>query len=299
MKNSGFTLIEVLVALLISVLIITSVLGSLDYTRKAVDAIHNVVETEKAGPRILELLREDLSRLATYDVSEHRVFLGKDDNIGGADADRIDFLAYRQSTIPMLDPVQNQRVWAPLCEVGYALRRNPNPRMDEFLQLYRREDFLQDDEPFADGVFTLLYERVINFDIGYYAEPALDPYREDSWDSSERESLPFALEVRLDIEMTPRRSMESMGILGANRSRLEFEDFLTIPEETRWVFRHRLHPVLPDPSASSAQEELPSEPTEGEAGGVGGRPPGGEREGGFGVGGRPPGGEREGGGKRP
>ena len=56
-KRAGFSLLEVLVALLISALVMTSVLGSLDYTQQAVDAIYNVIETETAGPRILEAIR--------------------------------------------------------------------------------------------------------------------------------------------------------------------------------------------------------------------------------------------------
>ncbi|MDP6850436.1 MAG: hypothetical protein QF524_05820, partial [Planctomycetota bacterium] len=124
-----------------------------------------------------------------------------------------------------------------------------------------------------DGLFALLYDRVINFDVGYYSEPGIDPYREDSWDSTERESLPYAIEVRLDIELNPRRSLESLGILGTNRARIEFEDFLTIPETTRWVFRHRLHPTLPGPGSQG--NGLPSDgakdpATEGGPGGIGG-----------------------------
>ncbi len=253
MRRGGFTLVEILVALGIAVMVMTAVLGSLDYTQRAVNAIHNVIETESQGPRILELLREDLSRLAVYDAAEYRVLKGEDGSIAGADADRLDFLCYRRSLRPFYDPVRMEFVRAPLVEVGYRLRQHPT--LYDFLELYRREDFLQDDEPFRDGGFTLLYDRVTGLDLRYYARPETDPTWEDEWDSEEMEALPFAIEVRLELEVQPRRSKESLEILGANRARLLFEDILTIDEPVRWVFRNRIHPVLPGPPGGEAAGE--------------------------------------------
>ena len=262
-RAAAFTLMEILVALLIAALVMTSVLSSLDYTSQAVDAIHNVIETESAGPRIMALVREDLSRLAVYDAAEYRILKGNSDSLGGADADRIDFLVYRRSTRPRLDPVTTRMQYSPLVEVGYRVRRNP--RSSDFLELYRREDFLHDDKPFEDGSFTLLYDRLINWDVLYYEKPEYDPVWEEEWDSSEMEALPYAIEFRMELEIQPRRSSESLAILGSNRARLEFQDILTVPEPVRWVFRNRLHPVLPTPpAAAGAGLGGPGEEGEGE-----------------------------------
>lgn len=278
-RRRAFTLVEVLVSLAIATLVMASVLGSLDYTQRAVDAIHNVIETESAGPRLMALMREDLSRLAVYDAAEYRVLKGESRVIAGADADRLDFLAYRQATRPFHDPVRNTDVFSPIVEVGYMARQHPSS--PDFLELYRREDFLGDDKPFEDGEFTLLYDRLVSMDIGYYERPEYDPTREDEWDSAEMEALPYAIEIRLEIEIQPRRSAESLGILGSNRSRLEFGDIFAVPETTRWVFRNRLHPVLPAPGEAT---EIGSGAGAGEGGpaGVptgGGPPAGGGRPG--------------------
>jgi len=244
--SSGFTLIEILVSLAITALVMTSILGSLDVTQKAVDAIHNIIETEAAGPRILALLRDDLSHLAVYDVPDWEVLRGSNESVGGADADRLDFLVSRRTTRPFRDYTRvKEEVWAPLAEVGYWLRGRPGS--PDFLELYRREDWFQDEEPFDGGSFTLLYDRITNWEIRYYAEPQVDPSWEEEWDSRERQGLPYAIEIQLELEIQPRRSLESLGILGANRSRLEFSDILTLPETTRWVFRQRIHPVIPTP----------------------------------------------------
>ncbi len=246
----GFTLIEVLVALAISLLVMVSILGSLDSTRRAVDAIHNVIETESAGPKILELLTRDLDAIAVYNAGEFRVLLGEDDTIAGADADRLDLIVHLDSSVPQFDPVLEENKWAPLLEVGWVLRQHPTK--SDFLQLFRREDFLMDEDPFRDGTFTLLYERMVHFDLGYYARPEFDPLREEEWDSYEREALPWSVEIQMELEIEPRTSRESVAILGANRARLAFEDLLVIPESSRWLLRKRLHPVVPG-------EEEPSE----------------------------------------
>ena len=249
----GFTLIETLLAVMISGMIMTAVLASVSYTQSAVDAVHNVIETENAGPRILAQIREDLSRMCVYDADEYRVFLGEDHSIAGADADRMDFLVRRRSTRPQLDFSTGRRVYAPLVEVGYRLRQNPES--SDFLELYRREDFLHDEDPFRDGSFTLLYDRVVNFQVRYLERPELDPIYEDNWDSEEMEGLPFAIEIELEIEIQPRVSRESLGILGANRARYTYQDIITLPEELRWVFRNRLHPVRPAPGGGAESGE--------------------------------------------
>lgn len=259
----AFTLMEVMVALFISAMVVTGVLASLDYTQRAVDAVHNIVETESIGPRVMDLIREDLARVAVYDAAEYRVLRGENASIGGADADRLDLLVQRRSTRPFHDLVREAEVYAPLCEVGYRLR--PNPRLPDFLELYRREDFFADDRPFEDGEFTLLYDRVLNFDVRYYERPEADPRWEDEWDSEERESLPYAIEVRMDLEVQPRRSLESLGILGANRARLTFEDILVVPEEVRWVFRQRLHASVPAPPQEEGAGATPGGAGEGGA----------------------------------
>ena len=63
------------------------------------------------------------------------------------------------------------------------------------------------------------------------------------------------MEIRMDLEVQPRRSAESMGILGANRARLEFDDIYAFPQESRWVFRNRLHPIIPGKNTSVGEVE--------------------------------------------
>ena len=251
----GFSLVEVLIAMAITALIMNTVSQALESTSKAVDAIHNLVESESTGPKVLELLREDLARLAVYDTKDYKLLKGDNEMIFGADADRLDLVVYSQSKVPFEVPGMRVPTRAAVNEIGYRVRESPLRK--DFLELYRREDPMLDDRPLKGGSFTLMYDRVVSFDLGYAANPENSPAWKDNWDSESEESLPFAIRVFLEMEVQPRKSYESIGIMGANLSRLDFEDFMVIPEETRWRFRHRIHPTRVEEDDSSSEPTVP------------------------------------------
>lgn len=263
--KSGFTLMEVLISLAIMAMVMTTVMQTVDSTRMAVDAIHNVMETENTGPRILDRMREDLENIAIYDIDQYRLLKGEDQSLLGAEADRLDLLVADRGRIPVdtMGLSDERQRFAALNEVGYRLRQNP--RRQDFMELYRREDPLVDADPFRDGSYTMLYDRVVGLQIRYCAEPDLNPVWIDDWDTEIRQTLPFAIDIFLEIEVQPRRSLESLNILGANRARLEFNEVYHVPERTRWKFRHRLHSTIPGEGgagtegAEGEQEGLPTD----------------------------------------
>lgn len=249
-RRAGFSLVEMLIVVGMSGGLMVAVLANLDASRRAVDAIHNVMETESSGPRILDQIRSDLSHLAIYDAAEYRILKGENAAILGADADRLDLLVGGRSRLGVNVPGVGDGLHAPLTEVGYRLRTNPD--RSDFLELYRREDALVDDDPWRDGSYALLYDRVVSFNLRYAAKPDHNLTWDESWDSEQREALPFGIELFLEIEVQPRRSLESLGIIGANRARLNFNDLMLIPSHQRWIFRNRLHPTLPVVGAGAA-----------------------------------------------
>lgn len=249
MKNRGFSLLEVLISLAIMAMIMTTVMQTVDQTRLAVDAIHNIMETENNGPRIIERMREDLENIAVYDIEEYKVFKGVNRTLLGAEADQMDMIVRSRGRTPVSVPGIDHEVFAPLNEVGYRLRANP--LRDDFMELYRREDPLVDDDPFRDGTYTLLYDRIVSLEIRYTKEPDINPLWIDDWDSEVRQTLPFAMDIFMELEVQPRRSMESLNILGANRARLEFNEIYHFPERTRWRFRNRLYSTAPGDSGAS------------------------------------------------
>ena len=250
MKSRGFTLLEVMISLAIMAMIMATVMQTVDQTRLAVDAIHNIMETENNGPRIIDQMREDLENIAVYDVQEYKVFKGVNRTLLGAEADQMDMLVCSRGRTPVSVPGIEREVFAPINEVGYRLRANP--LRDDFMELYRREDPLVDDEPFRDGTYTLLYDRIVSLEIRYTKEPDVNPLWIDDWDSEIRQTLPFAIDIFLELEVQPRRSLESLNILGANRARLEFNEVFHFPERTRFRFRNRIYSTQPGAAADEA-----------------------------------------------
>lgn len=242
-REPGFTLMEVLVSMFISALIMTAIFSSLESTQKAVDAIHNITLTERAGPQLVEMFRKDLERLAVYDAGEYTLLKGESKNLRGVDADRINMLVVGRSVLPQYNALIDRMTYAPINEVGYWVRNRDGSA--DFLELYRREDFLVDDDIEREGNFSMLNDRIISFNLQYYREPDFDPVPDDNWDSSLEAQLPYCIELFMELEIQPRKSAESRQILGANRARLEFADLMVIPESTRFLFRNRLHPVVP------------------------------------------------------
>jgi prepilin-type N-terminal cleavage/methylation domain-containing protein len=255
-SKNAFTLMEVLVSLFISAMIMTAIFASLESTQKAVDTIHNITLTERSGPTLVHMIREDLARLAVYDSGSYQLLKGESRVLHGADADRLDMLVQGRSTMPFMDPYLNRPLYGPINEVGYRLRERPGS--SDFMQLFRREDFLVDDDPYNGGSYAMLNDRIISFNLGYYEKPAFDPKPKENWDTQENAQLPFCIALDLELEIQPRKSSESKEILGANRARLEFNDFLVISESTRWVFRNRIYPTVPGGSGAGANDSTNS-----------------------------------------
>ncbi|MHC4380824.1 MAG: PulJ/GspJ family protein, partial [Planctomycetota bacterium] len=121
----GFTLMEVMIALAIMGMVMATVMQSVDQTRTAVDAIHNVMETENNGPLLLATIRRDLENIAIYDAADYKVLKGVNQTQIGAEADRLDLIVRNRGKVPIDLPSRMDPVFAPISEVGYRLRQNP------------------------------------------------------------------------------------------------------------------------------------------------------------------------------
>ncbi|MEW6072343.1 MAG: prepilin-type N-terminal cleavage/methylation domain-containing protein [Planctomycetota bacterium] len=205
-RRAGFTLVEVMLTLLIMAGIMITITQILTATRRSRDLIHNIQERLLAGPAILDRLERDLRAIAIYNRDE-RSFLRVEDRVqDGYDADTLDFVTTVDGLIPYREHAGEDFRRADINEAGYRLR--PTPGSDEFLQIYRREDFGVDEEPFEGGSFSLLHDRVKGFDIKVFAEDGPEAEPLDAWgvdeEDDEKVGLPLRLEVELTIELRSR-----------------------------------------------------------------------------------------------
>src|SRR6185436_18872369 len=99
-----------------------------------------------------------------------KVFLGESRTIDGEPADSLSFLTNVDSSVTRR--VGDREVSSDVCETGYRLRRNPD--LPDVLELWRRQSFHVDEEPLKDGVYELLHDRVVRFQVRY--RETLDQY---------------------------------------------------------------------------------------------------------------------------
>jgi len=231
-QRAGFTLVEVLITLLIMSGIMVALTEILTAARNARDTVHNVLETQTAGPAILDLVERDLRGILTYDTTRVQQLRIRNRVVMGFDADSIDFVTNSDSMV--LHQIADRFVRADLNEVGYRLR--PSPENDQFLEIYRRESFGVDEEPFEGGTFQFLHDRVKGFDIQVFRKDGTDEEPVDRWNSeegSEDVGLPARIEITLTLELAPRIVHEQLRVAPVDRRTVVYKRILRMPELLR------------------------------------------------------------------
>ena len=233
-RRSGFTIVEVLIAVAVMSLMLVSILKVLSAVRLTRDRIHNKQETQLAGPIIMDLIWEDLRGLHVLGRAKPEHLKVTDRVQYGLDADRIDFVTTTSSREPVWIDGEVRR--AQVCEVSYVTR--PNPEDDEFLELYRREDYGVDDEPFAGGQYTFLTNRVKSFSIEVFteddpdAEPVFDWGNPDSSDE-ETQGLPASVVISMTLENAPRLLQEQLEFSSTQLMTVTYKRTIRFSEELR------------------------------------------------------------------
>jgi prepilin-type N-terminal cleavage/methylation domain-containing protein len=274
-RRAGFTLVEVLITLLIMSGIMVALTEILTAARTARDTVHNVLETQTAGPAILDLIERDLRGILTYDTTRVQQLRVKNRVVMGFDADSIDFVTNSDSMV--LHQLEDRFVRADLNEVGYRLR--PAPSNDQFLEIYRRESFGVDEDPFEGGTFQFLHERVKAFDVQVFRKDGPDEEPVDHWNSeegSEDIGLPARIEITLTLELAPRIVHEQLRVAPVDRRTVVYKRILRLPETLRGEEAQIPIPAIPSVASGSGAAGNNANPngkgTEvgGPGGGVGG-----------------------------
>lgn len=284
--RGGFTLVEVLLVLLIMGGVMLSMTEILTAARTSRDTIHNIQETQNAGPAILDMIERDLRGLSVYDRTRARHLRVKNRVTLGFDADSLDFVGTTDSLV--LHEQDHRFVRGDQNEIGYRLR--PNPENDQFLEIYRREGYGIDDDPFEGGNFVLLHDRVKGFDIQCFRKDGIDEQPVDEWaadDRSEDIGLPARIEITLTLELAPRLVNEQLLVQSIDRRTVVYKRVIRFPESLRLAEEKLPVPTIPRTPSASANGTGPNGTNGMAVGGLGVGGRGGRRgEGGRGQGGR-------------
>ena len=249
--RAGFTLVEVLLVLLIMGGVMLSMTEILTAARTSRDTIHNIQETQNAGPAILDMIERDLRGLTVYDRTRARHLRIKNRVTLGFDADSLDFVGTTDSLV--LHEDSHRFVRGDQNEIGYRLR--PNPENDQFLEIYRREGYGVDDDPFEGGNFVLLHDRVKGFDIQCFRKDGLDEQPVDEWaadDRSEDIGLPARIEITLTLELAPRLVNEQLLVQSIDRRTIVYKRVIRFPESLRLAEEKLPVPTIPKTPSASA-----------------------------------------------
>ncbi|MBN1420836.1 MAG: prepilin-type N-terminal cleavage/methylation domain-containing protein [Planctomycetes bacterium] len=180
--RAGFTLIEILVA----VMLVAGVLGATyEIVVTTIDAarrMERISRPAKIGESILSLIRRDLECAAAYGLGE-RVFLGEDGGELENGRDGIHFIS-TVKPLPMGDLVYAGLEESHLVSISYVLTDRPGS--DGYI-LFRREGWAPEGNDLLDGgTYSEVYERLAYLDFQY-----MDVNGEwfDTWDSQDRAAL--------------------------------------------------------------------------------------------------------------
>lgn len=246
-ERAGFTLVEVLVVLLIMSGLMLAMLQILNAARTSRDTIHNIQETQLAGPAVLDLIERDLRGLIAYDRSREELLRIKNRVVLGLDADSIDFVGTADSLAPAFIHQQDRYVRSDLSEIGYRCR--PNPDDDNFLEIYRRETLGIDEEPFDGGTFTFLHDRVRRFDIQVFVEDGPDAEPQETWDTTGKEDegagLPLSIEIVLVLELRPRIMREQLEIAPVDKRTVTYRRIVRFPQTLIDALPTEVKPTIP------------------------------------------------------
>ena len=235
---------EVMLTVLIMSMLLVSISQILNSARKTRDTIHNLTETTLAGPAILDRIERDIRGLVVFNRANDQALRIRDRTLSGIDADTIDFVTSVNSLVPEFDGANYMR--ADHSEVGYRLR--PNPANDDFLELYRREAFGVDEEPFDGGRFTFMNDRIRGLSIQVYDEDGPDAEALDSWNSSDDEEfgLPARIEIELTLELTPRLTREQLKGIDVDKALVTYRRVIRFPPLLHLALEVQPVPIIPN-----------------------------------------------------
>jgi type II secretion system protein J len=247
--RAGFTLIEVLLTLLIMGGIMVSITQILTAARISRDTVHNIQETQLAGPAILDLIERDLRAITVYDRTRAAHLRVQNRVMLGLDGDGLDFVTTTDGLVTREE--EGRFVRTDVNEVGYRLRQSAGS--DQFLEMYRREGYGVDEEPFDGGDFQFLHERVKGFDVQCFAADGPDEEPVDEWGKDDSIGLPARIEVTLTLELAPRLVNEQLRIAPIDRRTVVYRRVIRLPESLRLEETATPMPKVPEPPRAQGQ----------------------------------------------
>ncbi len=212
-EDSGFTLLEILIATFIFAVVLTTIFTSYTGTFRVVDETESQADIYRMAGIAMQRMVEDLESLyvpkrGINTKSEERIlqplqFLGEDRETEGRSADALRFNSMAHIGLG------GQEQGPGASEIGYYVRANDD---GEGLVLYRRDRtiFEQTSPPGEDAGGLVLCERLASVSFTYYEE---NGKVRESWDSTSdelRDKIPAMVSISLEFSnsLDPKVSLK-------------------------------------------------------------------------------------------
>jgi prepilin-type N-terminal cleavage/methylation domain-containing protein len=198
-RSTGFTMIELLLAMAITAVVMAAVGGILVSTLEADQRVADALAIEKQGYGTLSLIRRDLEACYSYALGVP-AFEG---DRGGASADTIKFVTAVEG-----DPDQTGRR-PKLQKIAYKVQQDQSG--SQTVSLLRAADPYTKtaDDPLGASTFALVASGLKSIKFSYL-DPTDHQWKDDEWKQNDR--VPLA--VKISIEIVPPSSQQGASGFG-------------------------------------------------------------------------------------
>jgi prepilin-type N-terminal cleavage/methylation domain-containing protein len=211
-RRAAFTLIEVLVAMVLSGMVTVMALVILDSAVDQQKEMVDIIDRRNAGSKIVAYLRKDFQGLMDLTL------------IGEASSVEIVKDPREQTVVNFISngrrSVNDEGVVSAYNEVGYALR--VGEENNEVYALYRRRDFFVDDELFRGGTYELLADGIKSFKIEFASAQA-------EWTEEWTEGYPSRVRITLEIlSVEAQKNLSDLPISNEDWDTEEYVDVISL-----------------------------------------------------------------------
>lgn len=197
--DAGFTLIEVLLAIMLTAMICAVLYGVVHSTAETHKRIAGYNEASIVGDRIVDMIAEDLKSCYVAEYAGEDVFIGEE---RGSDGFVLTFISCTAAKLPAMDN-DKEGIFG-FREVSYVTSRND----DGYLSLYRREAPLDDDVT-KGGRFALLHGQIESFEVRFLEADAEEiDWEEATTEWTYKPDAPLPKTVLINIVVSVGQAMD-------------------------------------------------------------------------------------------
>ncbi len=199
-EQAGFTLVEILLALLMFGIISGVIFASFSAVVDGVEQSQESSEFYRVGRAVLQLMSQEVAAAMQVEGDDRTTMQGEDSERNGQPRDRLDFvlIPYRRfaQDVPSGD----------LCDVSYYIDDNDEGNAT----LFREEDCTLDSERQEGGTKLELTDAAVGLNVTFF--DATDSY--DEWNAADRNNqLPCRVQLALTLQQPSKDAKDAKSFI--------------------------------------------------------------------------------------